>query len=84
MSHGAGKVPFRKPRRDPPSLLLYLGHCICVRDSGAVGDDGGGYLGGGGRGSARLTNKYAKLLSFFFLKEEKRDLHEQYNILVCK
>lgn len=40
------------------------------------------------RGSARLTNKYAKLLSFsfFFFKkgEEKRDLHEQYNILVCK
>ena len=53
------------------------------------GRGGGGYLGGGEvcRGSARLTNKYVKLLSFFLLKkgEEKRDLHEQYNnILVCK
>lgn len=48
------------------------------------GEEGGGGILEGGRGSARLTNKYAKLLSFVFLKEEKRDLHEQYNILVCK
>lgn len=83
LSHRAERIPFRKPWQDPPSLLLYLGHCICVRDSGAIGDGGGGCsIWEGGRGSVRLTNKYAKLLSFF--KEEKRDLHEQYNILVCK
>ncbi len=67
----------------PPTVFGSLYLC---EGFGAVGDGGGagGGIWEGGRGSARLTNKYAKLLSFFFLKEEKRDLHEQYNILVCK
>lgn len=63
MSHGAERIPFRKPSLDPATLLLYLGHCI-QRAVGHGGVGGGGIL-EGDRGSARLTNKYAKLLSFF-------------------
>lgn len=77
----------------PRGDLLDLGHCI--RDAGETGRGetgrggrGGGYLGGGEvyRGSARLTNKYAKLLSFsffFFKKGKKREIYMSNIIFLC-